>query len=361
MNAPRRFAIQLALLLVGAVGFVALGDHLKHEGKLDFFPNVLRLKGSPFGRTIAFAMRGPVDVFWHRGERHEHDHEHEHDGHHEHGPEGPESCGHDDCEHLSGHDDETPDDSPANALAAKVKQLAAEHAHHEEEHHHEESGRKPIEFNGLRPYLLDHIDAMRKAYYSRSNHHGDTRLHRAYIMDETQRRLALSYEMNPANLACYGSYFLFLSEALARVKGEDGEKDVIRNRQQAALDLANSTVHYCLKYKDEAPAMLTGATAAHDYIQIRFSEPEPDINEISSFLAVLDGCMIRFEEIRDHMQQNGAWDNFSIHRRSEMDKGYSLLKVLRQTDHEMYVNLLSENEPVSAVAPSRDPGHPAGQ
>jgi hypothetical protein len=347
MKTLRTRLILAALMVAGAAGWAVLGGNLRSDGKLDHRPNPLCLKGSPFGRTIALAMRGPADVYWHRGEVHEHGPDH-----HEHGPD----CGHEHGADPHGSDGGDPDEPGGpeepvqDTLVAQIRRLAAEQAEHEaEEHDHDAEPATPGISAGLRPFLLDRIDSMRKAYYSRSNQRGDTRLHRAYIMSETERRLALSYHMDPANIACYGSYFLFLSEALARVEGSRSEDHVIANRQQAALDLANHTVQYCLKYQDEAPAMLTAATAAHDYLQISLGLPQPDLREAAGFLEVLDGCLQRFESLRDRMIEAGIWEKFPVHRRAEMDQAHALVRVLRKADHQWFRKLSSQA--VSLVDP----------
>ena len=82
MNATKTRWILVALLLGGSVAWVYSGKRLDRAGKLAYRPNVLCLKGSPFGRTIALAMRGPVDVYWHRGQVHLDEEDHEH-GHHD--------------------------------------------------------------------------------------------------------------------------------------------------------------------------------------------------------------------------------------------------------------------------------------
>ena len=88
MNPSGIRIIQLVVLVVGLGGGLYLTAGLKQSGKLDYRPNVLTLNGSPFGRTLALAMRGPVDVYWHRGNvhDHEHGHDHSHDDGHTHAP-----------------------------------------------------------------------------------------------------------------------------------------------------------------------------------------------------------------------------------------------------------------------------------
>jgi len=369
---------QIVLLVVGVATWAVVGRILQKGGDLEFRPNVMHLKGSPYGRTLALAMRGPADVFWHRGEGgldHECGPGCDHESHGESGHEGCEDegcdhdhgscdhdqgiCDHEGCDHaedteLAGHADEGGGEAEeaGEALASMMEKLAAEHAEHEAEHHQEEEDTgQTAEFEGVRPYLLDLIGEMRKAYHSRSNRRGESALHRAFVMGETQRRLALSYEMDPTNIACYGSYFMFLAEALTRVEGAEEEERVIQARLQAALRLSNYTVRYCLQYPDEAPAMVTGAVAAHDYLQIQFSVPDPDLEEAAKVLQILDQCTGHYEAIRAAMIEAGTWKNFPEHRRGDMEKAYRLVTVLRDADHTLLKRLSGGSVAVPEAPP----------
>lgn len=345
----------IVLLLLGAASWAIVAGVMKRSGGLAFQPNALHLKGSPYGRTLALAMRGPADVYWHRGEGGI-----DHDcgpgcDHGSHGESGHEGCGHDhgDCDHdhgicdhegcdhgdhagLAGHEG----DEAEEALFNMLDNLAAEHAEHEAEHHHaEEETAQAAEFEGVRPLLLGVIEDMRKAYHSRSNRRGESALHRAFVMGETQRRLALSYEMDPTNIACYGAYFMFLAEAMARVQGGEAEESVIWARQQAAMRLSNYTLRYCLKRADEAPAMVTGAMAAHDYLQIQLASPNPDLEEAAEVLRILDQCIERYELIRGAMAAAGTWENFPEPRRVEMEQAHRMVGALREADREIFKRL----------------------
>ena len=346
--------IQLVLLAGGAFGFTMVGGVLKDRGSLDHEPNVLTLKGSPFGRTLALAMRGPVDVYWHRGQVHEHGHDDDGHGHgHGHGHDHE-----DDHDHEDHHDDDYGGAVPVSSGSDHDDHDDHDHDHEEREipeelakhfdaldlevddHHHDDE-RPPLEFNGeIRPFLLDVIDHMRTAYYGRSNPNPDTALHKAFIMAETERRLALSYQMDPTNNACYGSYFLFLSEAMVRVAGRSDEQTRISAGQQRAMDLCNFTIQYCLQHQDEAPAMITAATAAHDYLQIYLSTQDPDPQHAAPFLQVMGQTLGRYEAIRAQMIEDGTWANFGVHRINELEGAHDLVVALSKSDLEVYQRLV---------------------
>jgi|GEM_PF-2169343 len=64
----------LGVLTLGLAAWHFAGKRLQGDGLFEAEPNVLSLKGSPFGKTIAMAMQGPIDVYWHEGEAHDHVH-----------------------------------------------------------------------------------------------------------------------------------------------------------------------------------------------------------------------------------------------------------------------------------------------
>tara|TARA_B100000900_G_scaffold353790_1_gene322158 strand:+ start:1504 stop:2082 length:579 start_codon:yes stop_codon:yes gene_type:complete len=183
---------------------------------------------------------------------------------------------------------------------------------------------------------------MRTAYNSRTNRTAESRRHKGYIMAETEKRLKVGYEMDPRNPSAYGAYFLFKSEALARVEGQAGEGLVIRNSRDEARDLAHRTQHYCWDFPTEAPAMITGASAAHDCLQLLSEDPDPDLNSVRFYLSRLNLMLENYEAIRGAMIENNRWALFPAPRRSEMEKTHSLIKALRQADIQYWSKRLSQ-------------------
>lgn len=330
--------IQLALLALGIVAWGAINSDLKEQGKLAKRSNFLHLQGSPFGRTIALAMRGPVDVYWHRGAIHLDDHDHDHEHHGEPATISTKDLVIDLDPHDHGHGDHHGHDH---------------HGHDHGDHHAHDHGTEtnaqepPSKPEGPRLYLLDKIKTMRTAYYSRTNTRMESPRHRAFVMGETQKKLALSYHMDPTNNACYGAYFMFLSEAVARVEGEKDEDGTIRARQLKALELARYTAYYCLNYQDEAPAMITAANAAHDYLQIYLKLPKPDPRVATEFLTILNGSLQRYTAIRAEMIRAGTWEKFPSARRKEMEDAFRLLSLFRETD----LKAVNELTSTAAVTP----------
>ena len=335
------FFLQVALLTTGLTAWGLQANKLYKRGQFTKAHNPLHLKQSPFGRTLSLAMRGPVDVYWHRGEPHEHppgeEHSHGHSHDHSHGHSH-------DHNHELGHGHSRGNEAGIKAGEdADLDYLASLLEDGEHEHGKDLSAADTTKtFTGLRPLLLDRIEALRTAYNSRTNRTAESPRHKAYIMGETEKRLAVGYEMDPRNPSAYGAYFLFKSEALARVEGQAGEGLVIRNRRGEARLLAHSTQHYCWNFPTEAPAMITGASAAHDCLQLLSEDPDPDLNFVRFYLSRLDLMLKNYEAIRGAMIENSRWQLFPAPRRSEMEKTHSLITALRQADIQYWNKRLSQ-------------------
>ena len=354
MARSRLHFLQLILLAIGLAGWGFQANRLHREDKFVVEdPNVLHLKKSPFGRTLALAMRGPVDVYWHRGEPHEHppgeehshghahDHEHGHD--HRHDPKTGLKAGEDaELDYLASlleEDDHSPHPHP-------------EHDHPGHDHSHPPARKMRREFEGIRPYLLDRIEAMRATYNSRTNRTAESPRHKAYIMGKMERKLAAGYELDPSNLTAYGAYFLFKSEALARVEGQADEDLLILTRRRQAHTLAHQTLQYCSRFPTEAPAMITGASAAHDCLHMLSEHPAPDRQLAQRYLGRLDIMLRKYEAIRQEMKEQGRWEDFPPPRRAEMEKTHALIKALQRADIQYWSSPLTRDTPRKLPAPS---------
>ena len=329
------FQLRIVLLVVGLAAWGLQANRLYQREQFTKAHNPLHLKQSPFGRTLSLAMRGPVDVYWHRGEPHEHPPGEEHSHSHPHSHSHDHGHGHS-HDHDAGAGIPAGQDEDLDYLAKLLEDEDHDHANDSDIVDAAET------FKGLRPLLLDKIEAMRTAYNSRTNRTAESPRHKAYIMGETEKRLAVGYEMDPRNPSAYGAYFLFKSEALARVEGQAGEGLVIRDRRGEARRLAHRTQHYCWNFPDEAPAMITGASAAHDCLQMLSEDPDPDLNFVRFYLSRLNLMLENYEAIREAMLEDNSWKLFPAPRRSEMEKTHSLIKALRQADIQYWGKRLSQ-------------------
>ena len=161
MSKSKIIALQLVLLAIGTVAWAWQSRSFQQDGKLAHEPNLLHLKRSPFGRTLALAMRGPVDVYWHRGGVHDHGEGHEH-AHGEHDHDCDCDCGDHEGHghgHDHSHDHSHGSESASEVLVARLEEMK-EHAHDHgpgESDPAQEAVAEEKEFTGVRTWMLDRI------------------------------------------------------------------------------------------------------------------------------------------------------------------------------------------------------------
>lgn len=294
-------------MALGCLVWVVVSFSLSQKGHFAPKANVLNLKGSPYGRTLAYAMRGPADLYWHRGQIEEH-----------------------------GEVDENRDllgleaDEETLSLASTILQRKKEFDEEEAEHAAEEAagGEDLPPPENLRERFLQSIEKMRMAYYSRTNEFGDTPQIEAWRFGETEKRLRLSHELDPTNLICYGSYFMFVSEGVSRLKGAGNEEEVIARRQEKALRIALGAYEACLRYPDEPSAVITAASAANDAVYLLANSERAMPGAVEEMQQVFHATLNRYVELRDTMVADGSWDRFSVFRQHEMEEAFSILRVI---------------------------------
>lgn len=342
--------LRLGVLSLGLAAWGYAGKSLQEDHLFAFEPNVLCLKGSPFGRTIAMAMQGPIDVFWHEGEAHDHVHT------------LGEACT--ECDHgAEGHQVEVPSQGtlvtissdPADSVAA-CADPDCDHGDHASHGHQHAPGETCVSCdftypaaspasssqadsqtlsNSIRTQLLDRLQVLRVAHNTRTNPLGNSAIHKHYIRREVEKKLALTYQMDPTNYASYGAYFLFLSESS------------LSNREESvnqALRLAEMTVHYCVRDKNDSQALLTGSAAAHDVVQLVVTIAGAAGNQHAArYVAVAEQLLDGFEQRSLEMAFDGTWENFSDLRRAEMTERGRLLRKLLEADRKTLLRLQAEN------------------
>lgn len=310
-------------MLLGAAiaGWVFLAAGMKERGALKHEANPLHLKGSPYGMTLAFAMRGPMDLYWHRGQVEDHGHldEEEDD---------------DDDLSLPGTEEGADHEDVEKVVRERMVRMREEAAAEEAAEAAEALGGRVDELpppRHLREALLRKFAGMVEAYHTRTHHMGDTPMMKAWRLGEAEKRMKLSYDMDPANLVCYGSYFFFLSESMARLEGS-GEKEAIERGQVKALNLALRTVQYCRSRKDEPQSMITGAAAAHDAITVLLIRKTEDHQLLADLHRLFGEMLNQYVTLRLELEETGGWDQYSVYRQKEMQDAFSFLRVSHQAD-----------------------------
>ncbi|MCU0794370.1 MAG: hypothetical protein MUF31_00340 [Akkermansiaceae bacterium] len=309
------------LLGLAAVGWLVLAASMKGRGVLKHEVNLFHLKGSPYGMSLAYAMRGPMDLYWHRGQVEDH-------GHHE--EEGEGEAGEPESADAEAIDHANVEQAVLERMVKMRQEAEAEEAAEAAEAQAGGGDEMPPPKH-LREAMLRRIEGMLKAYHTRTHHMGDTPLMKAWRMNEAEKRMKLSYDMDPANLVCYGSYFFFLSESMARLEGS-GEKEAIERGQVKALNLALKTAQYCRSRQDEPQAMITGAAACHDAITVLLIRKSEDKQLLSDLYRLFGEMLNRYLTLRTELQSNGGWEGYSSYRQKEMEDAFSFLRVSHQAD-----------------------------
>ena len=281
-------------LAVGAGLWGGMAKKFNSENELSYEPNIACLKGSPYGKVLAFAVQGPIDFYWHSGQTHTDvetlneestacadgctDHDHSHDTPAEHG----EDCG---CgEH----------DEPDTAFS--------------------EIGSKPFQQRAK-----DRIRKMAASAHRKTNGAPLSQAHQDYLQGVTEDKLRLAYELDPSNATNYGNYHLFIATTTFG-KG-DGDDD-------KAVGLAKKTIAFCKKDSVDPASWLTAASAAYNVIfHIGRYHQNFTIPEAKASLNDFDFCIINFERLIQEAVTDGRV--VSEARLSEMQSRAKYLGKLR--------------------------------
>ena len=327
---------QFGVLALGLGIWHFAGKSLQEAGQYEREPNVLCLKGSPFGKTIAMAMQGPVDVYWHEGEAHDHDHGpsescSECDGNHDHASASPlavntegssavaistgghdhEACANGECDHLehaAGGHHHAPGEACAGCQLEDIDTVVT----------------SVTSKGSIRTMLLEQIQDWRAVKNTRHNPLANSEAHKYFIRREVEKKLMLTYSMDPTNYASYGAYFLFLSESAL----SDREQSV-----KQAIRLSQATVEACIREQNSASALLTGAAASHDMGQMLIRNGGEKAGAYANqYFNATEEFLNGFEQVALQMAFDGTWEQFSENRRGEMSERARLLRKLLEAD-----------------------------
>jgi hypothetical protein len=278
MNILNRPSFWLTLGTAATVAWGWQATRLRAAGMLDHEPNVFALGSSPYGKTLAIAIQGPVDNYWHQGndrgsgESGHHDHDHGAVGH-VHG----ESCG-PDCG----------------------------------------GGRSPQVPSTLMEKAKFHVDHLAEAVAKPNTTKPLTPAHRKYIHRQIEKKLELAYWLDPGNYANFLSLMLFLSESNA----------------DKVFRFADNTLHHVERNEKVNPEpWLTAASAANAklewYFRLRHETPGARA-EFEKSLRDFERCMNRFEFLRARQKNSREWQTIPTNRREVIDeRAQFLYKILK--------------------------------
>lgn len=285
---PRAVMIPSALAVAG-VALWSFGAHKLAAGKdFDFQPNPLGIKQSPYGQVIALAVQGGIDSDWH-------------------GVESASGKEHycTDCGHSHGAEDES----------CKPKELSQPNS------------------------LLGRIET---AVTERTNSRPPTPGHKFYLRRQVEDRLKFAYNLDPSNYANYNAYHLFLTEPSV------GTRPMITKK---VIDLAETTVSYCLNEDSDPRPALTAASATANILELMFVHKEGfQIEQMKNQLNRLDWMLSKHRVLSARWQETGELERLSEARRLEMEERYKFITKVRDAAEKTIERLSAPSSQVSSKA-----------
>lgn len=228
----------------------------------DIEMNPLSLKGSPYGKTIALAMQGDIDYFWHASYVGQDEHHHDHD------------C-EDDCDHDHGHDH----DNNLELIGYKEK----EHTNH--------------------IFVKRQIRSLRKQTVARNSKFLLTNAHKTFVREKILSQIKLSYEMDRKSFDTYSGYHFFLVDY--GFAPEDRKLDL-------AMKLADDTISLCSHEKEDISVMLT-AMIGYEHKMILMLENK-DAYSLSNYRPIFNMAnqtVSNFYDRLEELQENGEINQLS--------------------------------------------------
>ena len=178
-------------MLLGVGLWVGFSLHLDKEKKLGCELNPASMKGSPYGKILALAIQGPIDLYWHFGETHESaeilNAEHEH-------PDGTSHAHGDDLDHGYDHD---PSSAGGSAVLASDENI--------------DSGGGQRGGKTFTEQVKDEFKLMGATAKRKTDGTPLSSGHKKYIQSVIEDKVRLAYELDPTNYTNYGNLHLFLS------------------------------------------------------------------------------------------------------------------------------------------------------
>ena len=263
-----RQPVLIVLVALAGVAWAWQTIRLREAGKLDLVPNIASIGRSPYGKTLAMAIQGPVDAYWHKGR----------EPHHDHGPEHG---------HAEGEDG-APEDGGAGLVKAK-----------------------------------EFLEGMEAAVVNPNTPYGQSAAHEKYLHRQIERKLEVAYWLDPGNYANFNALALFLSEtALA-------SREVNPDR---VFYFADRTTDYVeAREKVNPEPWLTAASAVLAKMQWyeQLKDRIPDARaRFAADLSRFEGYLNRYVFLRDLQMAGGHWEAIPVARREAMASRHLMLSKL---------------------------------
>lgn len=274
-------------LIAGFSLWFLSAKNLNNRGEFDYTPNVATLKGSPYGKIVALAVQGPIDLYWHEGQTHADAHVH--------------SPG-EDMEHDHSDDDDESKVASEENLVWHVR------------------GKNFIGKMGA---------------FSRRKTNGRrlSKAHIHYLQTVTENKLKFAYELDSTNYVNYGNYHYFLS--MSDVGNASGDID-------RAFALAGDTLELCQNDSYDPSSWVTATMASYDrlfYMSIRIDDYS--VSDLEAALIVFDDSMSGYKRLMSDLQMSQRF--ISVAREKELALQMRLYSKLRES-YGIYVARLSDKD-----------------
>ena len=281
------------IFFVGLALFVLASRSLREKDAFDYTPNIVSIKGSPYGKVLAFALQGPIDVYWHQGASHS--------------------------------------DSESNA-SEKEKGEDGDQTKSDDENSH---GEEIVERNVNLPIRLrgkDHIKKMIGASHRNTRGKPLSAEHQKFLQGVTEDKVRFSYELDPKNYTNYSNYHFFLAHSNLGHREAD---------ELGALELSKKTLELCKRDLVDPASWLTASLAAYDISYGMTHEYDKySHKEHMEQLAEIEYCNMKYEEVCD--QAIVEKRIYSLAKIKEMNARYRFLVKLKEA-HAVYLNKKANN------------------
>jgi hypothetical protein len=325
--------ISICLIGLGALTWSLTARPLIDDPDLDVPLNPLGINRSPYGEVFAMAMQSPIDTYFHAamGESHHHDggeHSHDHDDH-----------SHDHDDHSHDHDDHSHDHD--------------DHSHDHDDHSHDHEAHSEAvptsskktsgkEATTLHERLLGLLEFMDEAKHIRTNPKPASASMRFHHRRETENKLRFAYNLDPAHYGNYNALHFFLTEPKMGTRPQ---------LTFTAAQLAEETIHYCLKQENDPRPTLTAAAACTNILHLYFMDYNVNRSsavsgaEMRKVLILLDHCLGRYDLISKRWEDSGNWALLSPLRIKECKDRHKFISKIREAAAQTISRIESEERP----------------
>ncbi|MEO7099672.1 MAG: hypothetical protein ABI162_09950 [Luteolibacter sp.] len=268
-------AISAGLIGTGVFAWVFAGRLVVNNSDFKVPLNPLGINGSPYGEVFAMAMQGPIETYFHGSMDNAHHHEEE--------------------ETVQKTEPVKKADSSHPSLEARFQNLLTS---------------------------LDNVSEIRTNPKS-ANH-----AQKLYLRRQVEDKLRFAYQLDPSHYANYNSLHFFLTEP------ELGTRPQL---SYTAAKLAEDTIQYCLKQKNDPRPSLTAAGACTNVLELMLNDqrnPEPKFktSQMREYITLLDFCLSRYVTMSQEWDRTNNWDLLSPQRITECEDRYTFIRRIRDAD-----------------------------